>query len=106
MGDELKMTLARLKVLAALRAEPDKEHYGFEISRQTGLMSGTLYPILMQFEKHGLVNSSWEDIDPKIAGRGARRFYRLSAIGLKRAQLEAEAAQRGFAPIGIAGAGL
>ena len=43
-------------VLAALLAEPSGWRHGYDIARETGLKSGTLYPILIrlaeQEEKH------------------------------------------------------
>lgn len=82
------MTLSTLKVLRVLLDELDGEHYGFNLSQATGLKSGTLYPLLARLEQHGLVQSCWEDINPKLAGRPARRLYRLTAAGIRRAEAE------------------
>jgi PadR family transcriptional regulator, regulatory protein PadR len=86
MGTEPRMTLPTLKVLKALLADPLGEHYGLEIAKQAGLKSGTIYPILTRLESYGWVTSDWEDIDPVLAGRRPRRYYRLSAAGADRAR--------------------
>ena len=58
--------------------------YGFDIIDQTGLPSGTVYPALGRLERDGLVKSAWEREDEAHAeGRPARRYYRLTAPGVK-----------------------
>src|SRR5207245_9563713 len=47
-------------VLAALCAEPSVWRHGYTLAKQTGLKSGTLYPILMRLADPGLVEASWE----------------------------------------------
>ena len=50
--------------------------------------SGTLYPILMKFERAGWLTAGKEDIDPKTEGRPARRFYRITGSGALAAHLQ------------------
>jgi PadR family transcriptional regulator PadR len=85
MGTDIRMTIQVVKVLAALLADSGEERYGLDLMRQTGLASGTLYPILARLQRAGWVQAAWEDIDPAGAGRPARRFYRLTAEGERRA---------------------
>ena len=54
---------------------------GADLLKQTGLFSGTLYPILLRFEKAGLLESRWEEEHPKSLGRPRRRFYRMTQAG-------------------------
>jgi DNA-binding PadR family transcriptional regulator len=56
-------------------------HYGYELSKDTGLKSGTLYPLLMRLSNQGLLDSRWQE--PERPGRPARHAYRLNAEGLK-----------------------
>ena len=50
----------------------------------TGLPSGTVYPVLSRLERDGYVVSSWEDEARAHAeGRPARRYYRVTAPGVK-----------------------
>jgi PadR family transcriptional regulator PadR len=73
-----------LSVLAALEADPAAWLHGYLLARQTGLRSGTLYPILIRLAERGLVEACWEDGEP--AGRPRRHLYRLSSEGLATAR--------------------
>lgn len=79
-------------MLAALLADRTAWRHGYDISRETALKSGTLYPILMRLERHGWLESRWED-EP-APGKPRRHLYRLSASGVAeaRALLEQRAA--------------
>ncbi len=69
-----------LSVLAALCDQPSQWQHGYALARQTGLKSGTLYPILIRLADRGLVEACWED-EPR-PGRPRRHLYRLTAPGL------------------------
>jgi PadR family transcriptional regulator len=86
MADRLRMTLPTQFVLRALLADPQAELYGVEIGDAAGLPSGTVHPILARLEGLRWVQSRWEDIDPKVEGRPARRYYRLTAAGAQQAR--------------------
>jgi PadR family transcriptional regulator len=73
-----------LLVLAALSAQPADWRHGYDLAKQTGLKSGTLYPILVRLADRGLVEAHWEDGRP--AGRPPRHLYRLSSEGFAQAQ--------------------
>jgi DNA-binding PadR family transcriptional regulator len=70
-------------VLAVLAAQPSDWQHGYSIARDTGLKSGTLYPILIRLADRGLMEARWEDEQP--AGRPRRHLYRLTPEGLTRA---------------------
>ena len=76
-----RLTTPVLKVMAALLADPGAERYGLQLMQDTGLPSGTLYPILVRLERAGWVESRWEEADPVAEGRPNRRYYRLTAEG-------------------------
>lgn len=80
-----RMTVQTLAVLRAMLDEPSGLHYGVELARQTGLRSGTLYPILLRLLRAGMIEDEWENIDPAVAGRRPRRYYRLTGIGARQA---------------------
>ena len=42
-----------LAVLAVLAARPSAWPHGYDLARETGLMSGTLYPILVRLAREG-----------------------------------------------------
>jgi PadR family transcriptional regulator, regulatory protein PadR len=69
-----------LEVLAVLCAQPSAWQHGYAIARDTGLKSGTLYPILVRLADRGLMEACWEDEQP--AGRPRRHLYRLTPEGL------------------------
>jgi DNA-binding PadR family transcriptional regulator len=73
-----------LSVLTALSSAPLGWRHGYDIAKETGLRSGTLYPILIRLADRGLLESCWETGQP--AGRPRRHLYRLSAQGLVAAQ--------------------
>jgi PadR family transcriptional regulator, regulatory protein PadR len=88
------MTIPTQLVLRALLDEPGVERYGVEIGAQAGLPSGTVHPILARLEGVGWLTSQWEDVDPRVAGRPARRYYRLTPDGVQRAQVALTRAAR------------
>src|SRR3954467_409008 len=69
-----------LAILAVLIEQPRSWHYGYDLSSETGLKSGTLYPILMRLSDRGLLDSKWES--QERGGRPPRHMYRLTAQGL------------------------
>jgi PadR family transcriptional regulator PadR len=69
-----------LAVLAALCEQPSQWRHGYALARETGLKSGTLYPILIRLADRSLVEACWED-EP-VPGRPRRHLYRLTAGGL------------------------
>jgi PadR family transcriptional regulator, regulatory protein PadR len=69
-----------LSVLAALCGEPSQWQHGYALAKQTGLKSGTLYPILIRLADRGLVEACWQE-EPQ-PGRPRRHLYRLTAAGL------------------------
>ncbi len=88
-----------LSVLAALCAQPSQWSHGYALAKQTGLKSGTLYPILIRLADRGLVEACWQD-EPQ-PGRPRRHLYRLTAEGLAAAALAGaaeSAAQPGARP--------
>jgi PadR family transcriptional regulator len=83
-----RMTTSVLRVVAALLTDPTAERYGLQLMQDTGLPSGTLYPILIRLERAGWVESRWEDADPVAEGRPTRRYYRLTSDGAVEARRE------------------
>ena len=69
-----------LSVLAALSEQPSQWQHGYALAKQTGLKSGTLYPILIRLSDRGLVEACWQE-EPQ-PGRPRRHLYRLTAGGL------------------------
>ncbi len=79
-------TMRRLSITACsvLQALADGSHYGFDVIDRTGLPSGTVYPALSRLERDGYVTSRWEsDAEAHADGRPARRYYRVTAPGVR-----------------------
>jgi PadR family transcriptional regulator, regulatory protein PadR len=96
MTSPVRVSKQTLKLLAALSAKPTSWHYGYALSRETELQSGTLYPILMRLEERGWLETQWEQPQSgtgKWGGRPPRHMYRLTASGHK-AAVEAISAAR------------
>ncbi|HEX5181698.1 MAG TPA: PadR family transcriptional regulator [Allosphingosinicella sp.] len=87
-----------LLLLAAFAEQAGQWRHGYELMKETGLTSGTLYPLLMRMTGQGLVEAEWRA--PVRTGRPARHVYRLTAGGIAfaraalgdKARLPAEAA--------------
>jgi PadR family transcriptional regulator, regulatory protein PadR len=97
MATRTRTSKQTLALLNALVAKPTQWHYGYALSRETELMSGTLYPILMRLEERGWLETQWEnpqELSEGRAGRPPRHMYRLTASGRAWAT-EALAAARG-----------
>jgi len=75
-----EFSVQTLSVLAALCQQPSQWQHGYALAKQTGLRSGTLYPILIRLADRGLVEARWQD-EPQ-PGRPRRHLYRLTAEGL------------------------
>ena len=77
-----------LTLLEALSAQPRDWRHGYDLMKETGLLSGTLYPLLMRMTDQALVEAEWRD--PAQPGRPARHAYRLTAAGLALARAAAD----------------
>jgi PadR family transcriptional regulator, regulatory protein PadR len=77
---KLRLSAQTLQVLDAFLQNPTDWKYGYDISRNTGLKSGTLYPILMRLAERKLLETGWETSE---AGRPPRHLYRLTPDGLR-----------------------
>ncbi len=76
----LRLSPETLRVLERFVERPADWRYGYELSRETGLKSGTLYPILMRLEKHGLLKARWVTTEDGVP---PRHTYRLTPNGLE-----------------------
>ncbi len=80
------MTAQTMQLLAFMLRAPATGSYGLELLRESGLASGTVYPVLARLENAGWLASEWEAVDPAIAGRPRRRLYRMTAAGRQNAE--------------------
>jgi PadR family transcriptional regulator PadR len=88
MAVSRKCSRQTVALLAALLKQPRSWQHGYALSKETGLKSGTLYPILMRLGDQGLLTSRWKDAEQ--LGRPPRHVYRLTTTGLAFARDQAE----------------
>jgi PadR family transcriptional regulator PadR len=82
-------------LLAALLEGAQMWRHGYDLAKDTGLKSGTLYPLLIRLSEQGLLESRWQEAERP--GLPPRHVYRLTASGLALAreqELAAIAAER------------
>jgi PadR family transcriptional regulator, regulatory protein PadR len=84
--EDIKLSPAGLRLVRQFCDDPARRWSGTELSKKTGVGSGTLYPMLAKLEKAGWLKPEWELIDPREAGRPRRRYYTLTAIGARGAR--------------------
>ena len=80
-------------VLAEMLRGGAEWFYGYDLIQQTGIRSGTLYPMLIRFEQRGYLEAIW--LDPAEPGRPPRHAYRLTQAGreLAKANMPADNAK-------------
>lgn len=78
----LRLSQAGLRIFRAFIVQPRAQLCGADLMRETGLPSGTIYPILLRFERAGLLDSKWESEDAQTLGRPRRRLYSITRRGL------------------------
>jgi DNA-binding PadR family transcriptional regulator len=72
-----------LQILEKFMETPTGWRYGYDLSRETGLKSGTLYPILMRLEKYSLLEARWVATEDGVP---PRHTYRLTPKGVELAK--------------------
>jgi PadR family transcriptional regulator PadR len=75
-----RMSPQTISILDEFVHRPTAWHYGYELSRATGLKSGTLYPILMRLAKFGLLETKWVVTENGVP---PRHTYRLTPKGVE-----------------------
>ena len=81
-------------LLRELFSAPQTWRHGYDLSQETEIKSGTLYPLLMRLEEQGFLESRWEQ--PEREGRPPRHAYRLTASGITLAKELRKPVQRRF----------
>ena len=75
-----RMSPQTISVLEHFAERPSGWHYGYELSRETGLKSGTLYPILMRLAEYGILETKWITTENGVP---PRHTYRLTTKGVE-----------------------
>jgi PadR family transcriptional regulator PadR len=69
-----------VRLLSALLAEARSWRYGYDLTKETGLTPGTLYPLLERFAAQGVLESEWRPSE--LESRPPRHAYRLTRAGV------------------------
>ncbi len=65
----------------ALMTDPTGLHWGYGLSKQAGVRSGVLYPLLGRMLRERWLEDGWENPAEIVDGRPPRRYYELTAKG-------------------------
>lgn len=76
----MRHTKPLIAVAVVLMADPGGQHYGYQLSQESGVRHGVLYPMLRRMLEEGWLTDGWEDATA-AAGRPPRRYYELTDHG-------------------------
>ncbi|MGH3686290.1 MAG: PadR family transcriptional regulator [Pseudonocardiaceae bacterium] len=76
-----RKTRALIQVAMALLDDPRGQHWGYELTKRSGVRSGVLYPMLSRMLEEGWVRDGWEDPTTMRDKRPPRRYYELTDHG-------------------------
>src|SRR5712691_4463796 len=79
MGRTIRLSSQTRAILSAFLERASQWRYGYDLSRETDLKAGTLYPILMRLSDAGWLEARWPE--PSSPGRPPRPQYRLTQDG-------------------------
>jgi len=78
----VRRTYALVAVAVVLMSDPGVRHWGYVLSRRSGIRSGVMYPILRRMLDEGWLADGWEDQAQAGEGkRPPRRYYELTSEG-------------------------
>jgi DNA-binding PadR family transcriptional regulator len=80
MGRKIIRSKQTDRLLGFLLKDPLAWHHGYALMKQTGLQSGTLYPVLLRLSDQGLLEAQWREAETQ--GKPPRHVYRLTSAGL------------------------
>jgi PadR family transcriptional regulator PadR len=91
----MRRTYALVQVALALMADASSKHWGYELSKRSGVRSGVMYPILQRMLDEGWLGDGWEEqTQAGKAKHPPRRYYELTDAGrIELGALIAEARQ-------------
>ncbi len=80
MAHSVRISPCAILVLSALAADARRWRHGWSLASETGLKSGTIYPLLIRLAQAGLLEARWEASEGR--GRPPRHAYRIVGPGL------------------------
>lgn len=82
----IRLSPQTLDVLGRFSQRPTTWLYGYELSHETGLKSGTIYPLLKRLEEYRLLETRWVQTENGVP---PRHMYRLTSKGLELERINA-----------------
>lgn len=79
----MRLSLQTVSLLSVLKENATSWSYGYDLSKTTGIKSGTLYPLLARLHNEGWLETKWTQ--PQEPGVPPRHLYRLTPTGSKEA---------------------
>lgn len=76
-----RRTRARTAIALELLSSSSAQHWGYELSRNSGVGPGTMYPYLAELLSAGILTDGWEDPEAVVGKRPPRRYYRVTEAG-------------------------
>jgi PadR family transcriptional regulator PadR len=77
----MRTTRALVQVVIVLLDDPTGRHWGYELSKRSGVRSGVLYPMLTRMLGENWLTDGWEDPTTIQDKRPPRRYYELTDEG-------------------------
>ena len=79
----LRQELRKGSLVLAVLSQLTIKHYGYSLveslnSKGLEIDQNTLYPLLRRLDNQGLLDSTWEVMDPR-----PRKYYQLSEVGIE-----------------------
>jgi PadR family transcriptional regulator PadR len=75
----MRTTIALVQAASALMSRPADKHWGYELSRESGVRSGVMYRLLTRLLNEGWLSDGWEE--DRVRGRPPRRYYQVTTKG-------------------------
>ncbi|WP_028927926.1 PadR family transcriptional regulator [Pseudonocardia acaciae] len=76
----MRRTKPLVKVAIVMMVDPNRRFWGYYLSREAGVRSGVLYPLLDRMLAEGWLTDGWED-RAEAVNRPPRRYYELTDDG-------------------------
>lgn len=77
----MRKTHALIQVAMALLSDPTGKHWGYELSKTSGVRSGVMYPLLTRMLAEAWLTDGWEDEAETGGKRPPRRYYEVTDAG-------------------------
>jgi len=77
----LELELRKGTLVLAVLSQLKQKHYGYSLveslnNKGLRIDQNTLYPLLRRLDKNGLLESTWEVVEPR-----PRKYYQLNTLG-------------------------